>query len=111
MVAAERDDDRERSGRKRRRAPPNQKAAPCQACHGPNGNSTNLGQLAMANFANPQGLQQLGNQTWAQTNSSGQAVMGLEPVLSALNVSKENDRTTAVHATGGSQVARRLTVS
>jgi flagellar hook protein FlgE len=41
-----------------------------------NGNSTNLGQLAMANFANPQGLQQLGNQTWAQTNSSGQAVMG-----------------------------------
>jgi flagellar hook protein FlgE len=41
-----------------------------------NGNSTNLGQLAMANFANPQGLQQLGNQTWAQTNQSGQAVMG-----------------------------------
>jgi len=42
-----------------------------------NGRSTNLGQLAMANFANPQGLQQLGNQTWAQTNSSGQAVMGV----------------------------------
>jgi flagellar hook protein FlgE len=41
-----------------------------------NGNSTNLGQLAMANFANSQGLQQLGNQTWAQTNASGQAVMG-----------------------------------
>jgi flagellar hook protein FlgE len=41
-----------------------------------NGNSTNLGQLAMANFANPQGLQQLGNQSWAQTNQSGQAVMG-----------------------------------
>lgn len=41
-----------------------------------NGNSTNLGQLAMANFANTQGLQQLGNQTWAQTNASGQAVMG-----------------------------------
>jgi hypothetical protein len=32
-------------------------------------------------------------------------------VFSALNVSEENDRTTAVHATGGSQVARRLTVS
>jgi flagellar hook protein FlgE len=41
-----------------------------------NGRSVNLGQVAMANFANPQGLQQLGNQTWAQTNSSGQAVMG-----------------------------------
>jgi flagellar hook protein FlgE len=42
-----------------------------------NGRSVNLGQLAMANFANPQGLQQLGNQTWAQTNNSGQAVMGV----------------------------------
>jgi flagellar hook protein FlgE len=41
-----------------------------------NGNSTNLGQVAMANFANPQGLQQLGNQTWAQTFGSGAAVMG-----------------------------------
>jgi flagellar hook protein FlgE len=41
-----------------------------------NGRSVNLGQLAMANFANPQGLQQLGNQSWAQTNASGQAVMG-----------------------------------
>jgi flagellar hook protein FlgE len=41
-----------------------------------NGRSVNLGQIAMANFANPQGLQQLGNQTWAQTNTSGQAVMG-----------------------------------
>jgi flagellar hook protein FlgE len=41
-----------------------------------NGRSVNLGQLAMANFANPQGLQQLGNQTWAQTNASGQAVNG-----------------------------------
>ena len=33
------------------------------------------------------------------------------PVLSALKVSDENARTTAVHATGGTQVARRLTVS
>ena len=41
-----------------------------------NGNSTNLGQIAIANFANPQGLQQLGNQTWAQTFGSGAAVMG-----------------------------------
>ena len=42
-----------------------------------NGRSVNLGQIAMANFANPQGLQQLGNATWAQTNASGQAVNGV----------------------------------
>ena len=42
-----------------------------------NGRSVNLGQVAMANFANPNGLQQLGNQTWAQTNASGQAVQGV----------------------------------
>ena len=42
-----------------------------------NGRSTNLGQIAMANFANSQGLQQLGNASWAQTNASGQAVYGV----------------------------------
>jgi flagellar hook protein FlgE len=42
-----------------------------------NGRSTNLGQLAVANFANSQGLQQLGNASWAQTNASGQAVYGV----------------------------------
>jgi flagellar hook protein FlgE len=42
-----------------------------------NGRSVNLGQVAMANFANPQGLQQLGNQSWAQTNASGDAVNGV----------------------------------
>jgi flagellar hook protein FlgE len=42
-----------------------------------NGRSVNLGQVAMANFANSQGLQQLGNASWAQTNASGQAVMGV----------------------------------
>jgi len=42
-----------------------------------NGRSVNLGQVAMANFANSQGLQQLGNASWAQTNSSGQAVFGV----------------------------------
>jgi flagellar hook protein FlgE len=41
-----------------------------------NGNSVNLGQIAMANFANPQGLQQLGNQSWAQTFASGSPVAG-----------------------------------
>jgi flagellar hook protein FlgE len=42
-----------------------------------NGRSVNLGQLALANFANPQGLQQLGNATWAPTNASGAAVNGV----------------------------------
>ena len=41
-----------------------------------NGRSTQLGQLAIANFPNPQGLQQLGNTNWAQTFDSGTAVQG-----------------------------------
>ena len=42
-----------------------------------NGNSVNLGQVAIANFANPQGLQQLGNASWAATNESGAPVNGV----------------------------------
>jgi flagellar hook protein FlgE len=41
-----------------------------------NGRSTQLGQLAIANFPNDQGLQQLGNTNWAQTFSSGTVVQG-----------------------------------
>jgi flagellar hook protein FlgE len=41
-----------------------------------NGRSTQLGQLAMANFPNPQGLQQLGDTNWAQTYTSGTVVTG-----------------------------------
>ncbi len=41
-----------------------------------NGQSTQLGQVAMANFANPQGLQQLGDTNWAQTFGSGQPLNG-----------------------------------
>jgi flagellar hook protein FlgE len=41
-----------------------------------NGRSTQLGQVAMANFPNTQGLQQLGDTDWAQTFSSGTAVQG-----------------------------------
>ena len=41
-----------------------------------NGTSVNLGQIALANFPNPQGLQQLGNQSWAQTFASGAPVSG-----------------------------------
>ena len=41
-----------------------------------NGRTTQLGQLAMANFPNPQGLKQLGDTNWAQTFSSGTVVGG-----------------------------------
>ncbi len=41
-----------------------------------NGRSTQLGQLAMANFPNPQGLKQLGDTNWAETFSSGTVVQG-----------------------------------
>ncbi len=41
-----------------------------------NGRSTTVGQLAMANFPNPQGLKQLGNTNWAETFSSGTVVQG-----------------------------------
>ena len=42
-----------------------------------NGRSVNLGQIAMANFANTQGLQQMGNASWSQTTASGSVVQGI----------------------------------
>lgn len=42
-----------------------------------NGQSTPLGQIALTTFANPQGLQQLGNASWAETYGSGQALRGV----------------------------------
>lgn len=41
-----------------------------------NGQSRTLGQVALASFSNPQGLQQLGNTTWAETYDSGSALVG-----------------------------------
>ncbi|MEZ5499538.1 MAG: flagellar hook protein FlgE [Steroidobacteraceae bacterium] len=41
-----------------------------------NGRSLPLGQIALANFSNPQGLQQLGDTNWAETFASGQALRG-----------------------------------
>lgn len=41
-----------------------------------NGVSTPLGQVALTNFANPQGLQPLGDNGWAETFESGQARRG-----------------------------------
>lgn len=41
-----------------------------------NGQSVNLGQVAVANFADQQGLQQVANTNWVQTYASGPAVYG-----------------------------------
>jgi flagellar hook protein FlgE len=41
-----------------------------------NGQSKALGQVALYNFANPQGLQQLGDTAWAETPTSGAAIVG-----------------------------------
>jgi flagellar hook protein FlgE len=41
-----------------------------------NGQSTPLGQVAIANFADQQALQQVGNTNWEQTYASGQPVYG-----------------------------------
>jgi flagellar hook protein FlgE len=41
-----------------------------------NGRSLTLGQVALSNFANPGGLQQLADTSWAETFTSGQALRG-----------------------------------
>ena len=41
-----------------------------------NGQSTSLGKLALANFVNPQGLQQIGDTAWAESFQSGGALLG-----------------------------------
>ncbi len=41
-----------------------------------NGQSTSLGKLALANFVNPQGMQQLGDTTWGESFQSGDALLG-----------------------------------
>jgi flagellar hook protein FlgE len=42
-----------------------------------NGRSTQLGQLAMATFPNPQGLKSLGDTNWSETFTSGTVVSGV----------------------------------
>ncbi len=39
-------------------------------------NATQVGQIQLANFVNPQGLQPIGNNLYLQTNSSGAAITG-----------------------------------
>jgi flagellar hook protein FlgE len=41
-----------------------------------NGQTQALGQVALATFANPQGLTALGNNQWVETGDSGQALIG-----------------------------------
>lgn len=41
-----------------------------------NGQSQALGQIVLANFANPNGLSPLGNNAWAQTSTSGTPLVG-----------------------------------
>jgi flagellar hook protein FlgE len=41
-----------------------------------NGRSTALGKIALTNFANPQGLQKVGDTSWAETYASGAALRG-----------------------------------
>lgn len=41
-----------------------------------NGQYRNLGQVVLANFVNPQGLQPLGDNQWAETSSSGAPLVG-----------------------------------
>ena len=45
-----------------------------------NNQSTQIGQVAIANFANVQGLNQLGDTTWAASSDSGPAIMGTASV-------------------------------
>jgi flagellar hook protein FlgE len=42
-----------------------------------NGQSRPLGQIVLANFTSPQGLQPLGNNAWAETSASGQPLPGI----------------------------------
>ena len=50
-----------------------------------NGQAVALGKVALANFANPQGLQQLGDNAWGETYSSGPVQVG-EPGTSSLGL-------------------------
>lgn len=42
-----------------------------------NGQSRPLGQIVLANFTSPQGLQPLGNNAWSETSASGQPLPGI----------------------------------
>ena len=45
-----------------------------------NGQSRPAGQVELATFRNPQGLQSMGGNTWARTNATGEAILGVPGV-------------------------------
>ena len=51
-----------------------------------NGQSTELGKLALANFVNPGGLQQLGDTSWGESFQSGDALLGEASTASFGNI-------------------------
>ncbi len=50
------------------------------------GQSQELGKLALANFVNPQGLQQIGDTTWGEAFQSGDALLGEAATASFGNI-------------------------
>ena len=70
-----------------------------------NGRSEPLGQVALSNFANTQGLRQLGDTSWSETFTSGDAVRGSpghrqhgpDPVGRARVVERRPDRAARQH--------------
>lgn len=58
-----------------------------------NGQAAQLGQIVLANFANPSGLQSLGNNQWEETSDSGLAVVGAPQTssLGALQSAAQED--------------------
>lgn len=50
-----------------------------------NGQSQAMGQISLANFTNPQGLQSMGNNEWVETSASGSPLVG-KPGTSSLGV-------------------------
>jgi len=65
-----------------------------------NGQTRTLGQVALANFANPQGLQQMGDNQWTESSSSGAAVVGAPGTasLGVLQASSTEDSNTDLTA-------------
>ena len=65
-----------------------------------NGQTFNQGQIVLANFTNPNGLQSLGNNQWTETSDSGPALVGTPNtaslgVLQAASVEESNVDLTA----------------
>ncbi|MDP2199161.1 MAG: flagellar hook protein FlgE [Sulfurimicrobium sp.] len=65
-----------------------------------NGQTRTLGQVALANFATPQGLQQMGDNQWTESSSSGAAVVGAPGTasLGVLQASSTEDSNTDLTA-------------